>query len=63
MTLRFDIRRETTDKWTVYDVFTEKPASVDGFDAILLEAAEARRIRDELNALEMKRRGSPNAIR
>ena len=63
MTLRFDIRRETKDKWTVYDVSTEKPASIEGFEALMLEAAKAGRLIDELNALETKRRGGPNAIR
>jgi|UPI00055A5075 hypothetical protein len=46
---RYEIRAETTGRWTVVDTLTLLPAATDGRDLTGLAKEDARDIADELN--------------
>lgn len=54
---RYDMRRETDDTWTVYDIFTGLPAEVSGIPQDHLDMEVADDLVDLLNAEYIARRG------
>ena len=51
MTVRYDIRSDHQSGWTVYDIWTNLPAKVNGVAQIGLEIQDADDLADLLNGL------------
>jgi hypothetical protein len=58
VTQRFDVRKETDGRWTVFDVFTALPANVGEELANGLNVDDARDLARLMNALDRKQRAS-----
>jgi hypothetical protein len=56
MAQRYDVRKEDDGKWTVFDVFTGFPATIDDLEVIGFEANQASDLLDMLNAADLERR-------
>lgn len=58
---RYDLRKEYggpfKGTWTVFDIFTGKPAKVNGMDQVWLEEKQADDLVDLLNLQDARRRG------
>ncbi|HEV7436566.1 MAG TPA: hypothetical protein VGO22_17125 [Pseudorhizobium sp.] len=55
--IRYDMRKEPDDTWTVYDIFTGKAAEVNGVPQDGLDMETADDLVDLLNAEYIARRG------
>ncbi|ESY73717.1 hypothetical protein X743_08755 [Mesorhizobium sp. LNHC252B00] len=56
VSMRYDLRKEHDESWTVFDVFTGQPAVYEGHEAIDLDMEYADDLVDLLNAVDLKRR-------
>ena len=55
---RYEIREQDGDRWSVIDIFTSKPALVNGARLRDKTKDEAQALADGLNAAEAKRYGT-----
>ncbi|WP_162771270.1 hypothetical protein [Rhizobiales bacterium] len=53
---RYDLRKESDDTWTVFDIFTGMPALVNEVEQVGLELEQADDLVDLLNLLYIRRR-------
>ncbi|MER9328532.1 hypothetical protein [Mesorhizobium sp. M0488] len=56
ISLRYDLRKEADESWTVFDVFTGLPAVYEGYEAVDLDWEYADDLVNLLNAEDLKRR-------
>lgn len=55
LALRYQVREEADETWTVFDVFTGQPAIVEGHPAVdLLDTEYAKELVDILNSADLK---------
>ena len=52
---RYDMRKEIDGTWTVFDMFTGRPAEVNGVPIMHLDIEEADDAIDLLNSLDIER--------
>jgi len=58
---RYELRQESDGLWSVIDIFTSKPALVDGVRQVHKDRDDAGGLVDKLNSLEMKGLGGKRA--
>lgn len=57
--IRYDMRKEKDETWTVFDIFTGEPAEVNDVPQEGLEMEQSDDLVDLLNYLYVKRRSGP----